>query len=168
MKRTDYLKNMKVLRAKALSFGVKVNFYRRPIRYPNKYGVNGGYSAKEKSITLTAYGNQSYSYILAVLAHEVRHAEHDFLGLFKEYYNPAMNDVKHFATQVANNKLTMPSQTVALQAENDCNKYAIKFMKKIGAPLKKSTKTYKSFFEPYPEHHTLVSTISYYIKYHLD
>ena len=158
---------MKLLRAKANSFGVTLKFYRRPIRYPYKYGVNGGYSAKDKSIILTAYGNQSYSYILAVLAHEVRHAEHDFLGLFKEYYNPAMNDIKAFAQQVANKEIKLPSNAIALQAENDCNKFAIKFMKKMGSPLKKRSKTYKAFFAPYPAHHTLISTIGDYIRYHL-
>lgn len=167
MKRSEYLKAMKLLRSSAKKLGVTIKFYRRPIKYPSHFGVNGGYSGKDKSITLTVYGNQSYSYIIAVLAHEVRHAEHDYLGLFKEYYDPAMNDIKDFAQKVVNKTLTLPSNSIALQAENDCNKFAINFMKKIKHPIKKSVKTYRPFFEPYPEHHTLVSTISNYIKYHL-
>ena len=158
MRRTDYLRLMKLLRSEATKLGVKVKFYRRPINYPNQYGMAGGYNGAEKFIIITAYGNQSYSYVLGVFAHELRHAQHHSQGLYKSYYQTELYDIEKFADLVIKNKKKLPSAKVAVSAENDCNLFAINFMKSHGFPLKKTS--YKYFYEPYPYRQTL----AYYAK----
>lgn len=159
MKRKDYLRLLKILRAEAKRLGVEVKLYRRPIKYPNYFGVRAGYSGAYKKIIVTAYGNQTYSYIVAVLAHEIRHAQHDNLGLYKEYYQKELYDTEKFAVLVLQNKKKLPSAKVAMAAEDDCNLFARNFMKSHGFPLKR--KTYKDFYEPYPYHDTL----AFYAKF---
>ncbi len=139
--------HVKELRALAASYGCRIQIRYRPIiwnRYesgkPNFGEVRGFYSGNFKYISVVVYGRPAKRKILGVLAHEVRHAEHDFLGLFKDYYrkdlylayqacfNPSMVLPKSFKK---------PNNKIAFLAENDCNKWADKFLISKGIkPLK--------------------------------
>lgn len=134
--------------------GITVRISYQPIKRPYGVGVSGTYSASKKRINLVVRGNSSYLAILATLAHEIRHAQHHIKGLFKEYYNPDLES-KTYRLKIQSGEITPPSLDIGQKAEDDCNLYAVKWLKKNGHPLNKNKVTYKSYFEPYPYYHTL-------------
>jgi hypothetical protein len=129
---------MKELRAKASSFGCKVKIRYRPIIW-NRYGglgpnfgeMRGVYAGNLKEIQVVVYGRPSRIKLLYYLAHEVRHAEHDFLGLFKDYYR---KDIYKLVSFVWGKKKTYPKNVkkpcnkTAFLAEKDCDRSAEKFL----------------------------------------
>lgn len=139
-------------------FGVKVSFAKAKFKY-GVYGVSGSYSSLKKKINIRTHGNCSYLEILATLAHEVRHAQHDFLHLFPLYYNPNL-ETKLYRQQVKQGLITPPSNEIGLEAENDCNLYAVNFLKQEGFPLNCQVKWCQSFFEPYPIYNLLTEHLN--------
>lgn len=148
MTKQQYLTLRKVLVASVENYGVKVAFSKAKFKY-GVYGVSGSYSSLKKKINIRTHGNCSYLEILATLAHEVRHAQHDFLNLFPAYYNPDL-ETKEYRLQVKQGLITPPSNEVGLAAENDCNLYAVTFLEQQGFALNNQIKWCKSFFDPYP------------------
>ena len=158
MKRTAYLTLRRKLISSVAPFGVKVSFRQGKFKR-NSFGVSGAYSARTKRISITMSGNVSYSLILMVLAHEVRHAEHHRDNLFSQYYNPLFEN-KDYREKMKSGEIDTPCISIGLAAENDCNVYAVKWMKDHGAELDPTKKTYQSFFEPYPAYEVLTYRIN--------
>lgn len=156
MKRSEYLKLRRILVKKASSYGVMVSF-RRVKFYRNSFGVYGSYSSMKKKIYVNISGNASYIVILAVLAHEFRHAEHHYLGLFPEYYNPDFES-KDFIRRLKSGEVILPDINIGTMAENDCNLFAREFLKEHGHILIKERKTHLGFFE-YLESSTLIARL---------
>lgn len=151
----------KELRSLAAKYGCKIKLYRRPIiwnRYesgkPNFGEVRGNYAGKHKEIVVTAYGRPARRAILATIAHEVRHAEHDVKGLFAEYYQPHHQEALRFIRGHASSLpqgFKRPCNKTAFLAENDCNKWADKFLVRNG-------------IEPMNEKYDYRDTMSYHIN----
>lgn len=128
----------KELTSLAEKYGCKVKIRRRPIVW-NRYGegkpnfgeVRGLYAGNLKEISVVIYGRPARRKILACLAHEVRHAEHDVLGLFNDYYRKGFYEAVQFVNGNAK-KLSKGFKKqctkTAFLAENDCNKWADKFL----------------------------------------
>ena len=72
--------------------------------------------------------------ILFVTAHEIRHMQHYQLGLYKDYYREEHEDqIGHFNnTDDLRAGYLPPKPCVAIRAESDCNKWAVRFMKDRG------------------------------------
>lgn len=148
MTRQQYLNLRQKLISSVENYGVKVSFSKAKFKY-GVYGVSGSYSALKKKINIRTHGNCCYLEILATLAHEVRHAQHDFFNLFPDYYNPHL-ETKECREHIKQGLIIPPTNEVGLAAENDCNLYAITFLAQEGFALNEQVKWCKSFFEPYP------------------
>lgn len=132
----------KELRDLAAKYGCKVKLYRRPIiwnrygnEHPNFSEVRGYYAGKTREIVVTAYGRPSRRKVLDCIAHEVRHAEHDSLGLFADYYHPNMQEAIRFIHGHASSLpegFKRPNNKIAFLAETDCNRWADKFLVRSG------------------------------------
>ena len=161
MKRVVYLKLLNQLRDEARALGVKVFLYKRP--YNKKNRTSGRFTANRKTIQVFTYGRQNYLSILSVLAHEVRHAQHVNLGLYKDYYNYREYDNKEFRILLIKNpmKIKLPSLRLGLAAEHNCNDFAMKWLSDHGVDTSLSAETFFLYLK-YP-----VENLSSYSLYNL-
>lgn len=136
--------------ALAKKYGTKVTIRSYPIKYPDSYGVSGTHSSLHRRIAIKVVGKQSYLSILATLAHEVRHAEHRHKGMFSNYYQEKYEQPDFIKNLGSKAEDELPSIAISLRAENDCNRFARRWLHHKGFPLDPTKRTYKSFFEPYP------------------
>ena len=141
------------LKKEAKRLGVSIVIRREKIKYPDHFGVSGHYCSRLKKISIKILGNQSRAYILAVIAHELRHAIHDNLGIYKDFYHNSDLSSKEYVMQIRSREKDLPSLAIALRAENDCNRFAVNWLKERDFPLDQNKKTYASFFQPYPRYH---------------
>lgn len=150
MKKSDFLILKKELIETANQLGSVVRISRTPFRR-NRFGVRGSYSIESKRINIEISGKCSYSLILAVLAHEVRHAQHHNLGLFPGFYDLAIRS-KAYRESIRQGLVIPPSIDEGQAAEDDCNLFAINWLKRHGINLNKDKSSYCSFFEPYDKY----------------
>jgi hypothetical protein len=151
MNKATYTQLLKEIRRELKVLGVKSSIKRYPIHYPNKFGVSGKYSTIKKQVYVDVYGNQSRLTILAVLLHELRHAYHVNLNLFPGYYEHQTVNNKDHIQGIRDGKYEIPSLDEALSAENDCNRFAVEWLKSKNIVLDPNKKSYSSFFTPYPK-----------------
>lgn len=150
---------MKELRDLASSYGCKLKVNYRPLIW-NRYGnsrpnfgeVRGYYAGKTKDIVVTVYGRPARRQVLDCVAHEIRHAEHDTLGLFADYYHPNIYEALRFV-QGHSNSLPVdfkpPSNRIAFLAETDCNRWAAKFLIRNGIKPTGAKYNFRSTFAYY-------------------
>jgi len=153
-----YATLVKEIRRQAKEYGYKINIrlfkakrntkYRRDMGLNNTY-VYGLFFDKKKTIQVQAYGNISRIKILAVLYHELRHAEHVAKRLYREYYE--INDdiinemLKSYSLYNIPENFKIPSLKLGYLAEVDCDKSSRKKMEELGFDIK---------IGPYPWNHT--------------
>ena len=146
-------KQFKILKNKLIErvsgFGVTVRISNGKFKRGNSYGVSGLYSSRKKRINVVIRGRCSYLAILATLAHEIRHAEHHSKGLFPDYYDPVM-ETKEYRTKIKDGLIIPPPVEEGQKAENDCDLFAVNWLKSEGYPLDRKKKSYQAFFKPYP------------------
>lgn len=143
--RKTYLKLLKELKRNFKELGYEFRLYRRPISWSSvrsgvhdRYGtVYGWCDVFHKRARVTVRGNQSRAHVLAVIAHELRHAQHKHEELFMRYYLPSPRCMQ-----------------TAFEAEYDCDTYAINWLKERGIHLRKKDQRcsdYKDFnsFKPF-------------------
>lgn len=119
----EFLKLSRELHKEFSKIGVKFNMHYRPLSFsaiqngahPRYDCVYGGYWHKEKKASVTARGKVTRWKILHVMAHELRHAQHDATGLFKDYYSKKPK-----------------SKQVAWRAERNCDAWALKWLRSRG------------------------------------
>jgi hypothetical protein len=117
----EHRKIMKILIQMAKAMGVKVEIRNKPVSFPRhgrpKRGTVCGlyHFYNQRKIVITKRGRPSRRNLLGVLAHEVRHAIHQHIGIFSNYY----------ACE------PLPDLRIAIRAERDCDKWAINFLKKF-------------------------------------
>lgn len=154
MNRKEYLSSLKILKS-LLPEGVKVRFTYLRDHKNNKNLGHGIYHTKNKRIRIYIFGKKcrkQYQTILALLAHEVRHAQHHAEGLFEEYYSKKFDEhLEEYVHDFLIGKETLPDLKVGQKAERDCDKFAIDFMKAIGFPLDPGKGSHLVFFKPYPK-----------------
>jgi hypothetical protein len=102
------------------------------------HGVLGGFDFNNNLIRIKVYGNQDRVYILAILAHEIRHAQHLAQGRYADYYSYDRFFDSSFYTGLKRdpNAVRLPNLQTGLHAENDCNKYSISWLKSVGINAK--------------------------------
>jgi hypothetical protein len=156
----EYEKLLLILRNNAKTFGTQIRVYKRRksqrsvmYRYDKKKkrsSVTGLYSEQNNRIGIYIYGKQSRIQILGTLAHEVRHAEHVFRGLFKEYYNFKRFYTKKNLKLLSTNpfKVRLPNLRTGLLAEEDCCRFARKWLNKQG--IETFTRESAFLYIPYP------------------
>src|SRR5690606_31554816 len=97
--------------------------------------TSGSFYMLDRSLVVRYYGKLKPAFILFVLAHELRHAQHVETGKYSDYYNPSHLHMLfyldgHVKTPPRNYKL--PSKRVAHRAELDCDLYAYKRLREYG------------------------------------
>lgn len=153
MTKTKFLILKRKLINKAKQLGVIVKFKKKKFKR-NDFGVDGVFSCLKKEIIIITCGNNAYSLILAVLAHEVRHAEHFELKLFIDNYNPEF-EKKDSISRIKKGHLKICPVELSQAAENDCNLFAINWLRENGVILDENKRTYSFLFKPYPIYRTL-------------
>ena len=132
MSDTKNKKALKFLLQQAENLNVKVRFHK-----PKERAFDGEYSIDVKQINIV--GSKPFHRMLFILAHEVRHAQHHFAGMYALYYSDtyikeSVESVDNWSSSNASvlyAKLT-PFILMGARAENDCNKYAISVLRRFG------------------------------------
>lgn len=140
--KSEMRKYMKELRTLASKYNCKLKVHYKSIiwsrygnNHPNFGEVRGYYASNLKEITVVVYGRPARRKVLDCVAHEIRHAEHDALGLFADYYRPNLYEAVRF---IQGHRSSLPKgfkppcNKTAYLAEIDCNHWADKFLKRKG------------------------------------
>jgi hypothetical protein len=140
-------KEMQVI-AKQYGFRIVIRRQAEPVINPEdsiyeKPSIRGYYSVSRKEATVVVPWNAGRRprHLISIMAHEVRHAMHHALGLYRDYYR-----AEHKVALTIFNKTrqvptwyTPPNLGVGMRAELDCDDWARKFLKKHGIRDKKIT-----------------------------
>jgi len=144
MRREKYLRLKAELESIAHDLGYTYKIVRRPrLRLHPELSrfVTGSHCEWSRELRVFVYGKMSYATILFTLAHEVRHAIHVREGLFKSNYGLNKRLMK-LAMRGRKDQWRWPNLGVAIRAENDCDRWANKFLTDRGEEWQKTN--------PYP------------------
>lgn len=99
----------------------------------------GGGSMDDGLKIVTVYYPATRKRTIFVLAHELRHVQHLRLMLYPSYYNPEVYQYAMDLWQVESpmdvfsiKRPDLPNLGVALRAENNCNRFAEKYLNALG------------------------------------
>jgi hypothetical protein len=127
VRRREWLAILRQARSRAASMGYTLTLHRRPPRweqYPgHAYGVRGCHYQLARKLVVTSYGHPSRGEVLFAVFHELRHAEHVTRGLFRDYYDPAHQELFQEGFTVPDG-YRPPDLRTAWLAEQDCNRSA--------------------------------------------
>ena len=147
-----YRKHLKWIRqqAKELGFELKMYTYKIPKYQYELRNKCGGWCDESKGIiTVYQYGRAGRLRKLHTALHELRHAIHYKKGSYPNYYQHLPKWHLYFENGGKKPLTTpKPSMAVAVKAEQNCNDYARKILKKWG---------YDFPYEKYPKYWTLTS-----------
>jgi hypothetical protein len=149
MKRERYkvLLNLLKEEAKLLNTKISIRYHEKDCDDSND-SVYGFFQPAKNYICILVYGKQKYSYILATLAHEIRHAQHMKLGIYKDYYS-----FKYYSQKYKNDikknpwNVKLPNLLLGVRAENDCHRFAVNWLNSYGEDTSVSYLQY--LFESY-------------------
>lgn len=122
------------LRDEAKNTNTKVIIRYREPSADEEHSVNGGFNFNDNVIKISVYGRQPRIYILAVLAHEVRHAQHLANGQYSDYYNYDRFFNSKFFKELKTNPFSvkLPNLRTGLNAEKNCNDFSIQWLLQHG------------------------------------
>lgn len=161
MTRKQYLRLLKKLRARAKALGCPIEW--RRLKGPSE--IRGGYNVISHKIRIDIRGQVTYLKRLATLAHEIRHAEHKVNRQFKTVYDVRWHGsdadiVKLFLKTSRKNR---PSIKESVAAENDCNHFAIYWLRNQGVNFRPNKANF-NFFQPYPVEFTHANFVHYLVQ----
>lgn len=133
-----YNQLLKELREIAGFCGFTIQLRKREVIYkrhgenrPNFGEMYGYCDSVKRKLTVVYFGKVGRAKILWVMAHEVRHAIHVNMNMFKDYY-----DLRHREASTTLDKdgvlpdgYKPPDLAVAVRAERDCDRWAFKWLK---------------------------------------
>jgi hypothetical protein len=134
MNSDKYKELLKALRREAKKTNTKVTIRYREKSSDADHGVEGSFDFHVNRIKITAYGKNPRIYVLAVLAHEIRHAQHFAENLYPDYYDydRFYNDSISESLRINPYSIKLPNLRTGQHAENDCNAFAIKWLQSFG------------------------------------
>lgn len=125
-----YRKLLKKIREEYKAIGCSFVLYRRPILwsavksgYHRRYGtIYGRAFPSQMKACVTTRGKISRAEILGVIAHELRHLQHISQGIYQKYYQEDLSNCPIYT---------------GFRAEQDCDKFALKWLKDNGIIINK-------------------------------
>lgn len=135
IKRLDkktYRKLIKQLKTLAPT-GTVIKFERRPVSRVEgapKSAAFGSYHAETKIAKVCRYGRPARWQTLLVLAHEIRHAQHQAEGLYSGYYRKDLYLLSRWLFKKGKRpkKIPLIDLEEAHRAELDCDRYAYEWL----------------------------------------
>lgn len=104
-----------------------------------KIGIEGFYSPQLKKASVTCWGRMGRALVLFVAFHELRHAQHVKSGAYRSYYLRKHGEFWDFLNGYRRRppkNYPRPRWHAHWWAERDCDRYAMRRLKKLGIAFK--------------------------------